>query len=658
MSTPGKAMLGLLAAAAAVVVLARVFPWGGDPARPAGPGDGGPSASIAGQADLVAPGGEERALPPDPPAEIPEEEEEEDELWIEEWITDEEVVPLPPLRGRVVDLHGTGVGGVPVLYVPFGQDGEGLQPEISDAGGWFRFDEPHPSGQIDAVGDAWTTLFQPRILDPAEHGEPVLVVAPAIHLAGLVSGEEEVPLEGARIRVRIPDAARAGLDLSLEGSHSREILGTTDEEGLFELSRVPAVEGAQLVTQRPGYQPDRRPLPASSELGLRIELRPLHEVICALRGCVLDGEGAAVEDAWVSLGGSSAPTDEAGGFELFVQREGDRILRAAAPWSGAASLAARPGVELSAAFPDPLVLVIEDGSQTLSGRVLRASGEPAPGAQVWTPDTTPFGRVPLDLDAHEWAIDRSVESMVSGETFGIGAEADGAGRFELTGLLDHAYVVCAFDPQSLSFAQSAPARPGEEVVLRLPKGEVHARVAGRVLDLHGVPVEGADVRFGVEVTAVPSLAGREPETDWRYGRDTKTDSEGRFEVRELSRAARWIWIGNGELAESFEGDLDPDADLDNLEYRLALRCRLQVITAGEPRPDALRVLDASGEPLPLRARRGWVEDARERRVLTDGRSEILRTSQLASTLVLLRGEDEVMRVPLSLEAGELNVVRP
>ena len=43
-------MLGLLAAAAAVVVLARVFPWGGEPARPAGPGDGGPSASIAGQA--------------------------------------------------------------------------------------------------------------------------------------------------------------------------------------------------------------------------------------------------------------------------------------------------------------------------------------------------------------------------------------------------------------------------------------------------------------------------------------------------------------------------------------------------------------------------------------------------------------------------------
>ena len=607
----------------------------------------------------MAPEDEERALPPEPPAEVLEEEvEEEDELWIEEWITDEEMVPLPPLRGRVVDVHGTGVAGVPVLYVPFGQDGEGLEPVLSDAAGWFRFDEPHPSGQLDAVGEAWTTVFQPRILDPAEHGEPVLVVAPAIHLAGLVSGEEEVPLEGARIRVRIPDAARAGLDLSLEGSHSREILGTTDEEGLFELSRVPAVEGAELVTQRPGYQRDRRPLPASSELGLRIELQPLHGVICKLRGRVLDGEGAPVEDAWVCLGGSSAPTDEAGRFELFVQREGDRILRAAAPWFGAASLAARPGVELSAAFPDPLVLVIEDGFQTLGGRVLRASGEPAPRAQVWTPDTTPFGRVPLDLDAHEWAIDRSVESMVSGETFGLAAETDGAGRFELTGLLDHAYVVCAFDPGELSFAQSAPARPGEEVVLRLPRGEIHPRVAGRVLDLRGLPVEGADVRFGVEVTSVPSLAGREPETDRRYGRDAKTDSQGRFEVRDLSRAARWIWIGGGDLAESFEGDLDPESDLESLEFRLALRCRLQVITAGEPRPDALMVLDASGEPMALRARRGWVEDARERRVLTDGRSEILRTSQLASTLVLLRGEQEFLRVPLSLEAGELNVIRP
>ena len=62
------------------------------------------------------------------------------------WLTDQEVELLPPLRGRVIDVEGYGVPDVPVLYVPFGRDGEGLEPVLSDPGGWFVFDEGGRSG--------------------------------------------------------------------------------------------------------------------------------------------------------------------------------------------------------------------------------------------------------------------------------------------------------------------------------------------------------------------------------------------------------------------------------------------------------------------------------------------------------------------------------
>jgi len=507
-------------------------------------------------------------------------------------------------------------------------------------------------------------LYQPRLLGPSDHETPVLVVAPAIALAGVVRDASGALVGGARIRVRPPEGVRAGLDLLLEESHTKELSATTDDRGGFELPSVPAVPGTMLVTKRPGYETTSRPLPEASDLDLEITLHPRGGLLGILRGRVVDAEGAAVREAWVRLGSTVAAADETGRFELFPTEEADRVLLAVAPDYLPLRVPGRPGVPLIAAFPDPLLLVLDAGALHLTGEVRRADGSPAGGVAIWTPDTTPFGKVPIDPEHHDWAIDRTVESMVRELPFGLAVDSSPGGRFVLEGLLDHPYVVCGFDPATLTFVQSAPVRPraeddpraGPEVVLRLPEIERRPLVGGVVTSLGGEPVAGARVRFGVDCTVRPSLEGREAETEPRCGPDVRTDSTGRFEVRDLARAARWIRIEGGGLARAFQGELDPREDLTALVYRLPLRCRLQVVCAGDPEPTALMLLDDAGEVLAPSVKRGWVESAERRCAMVGGRSEVLKTSELARTLVLLRGETEILRAPLRLVPGELTVL--
>lgn len=44
--------------------------------------------------------------------------------------------------------------------------------------------------------------------------------------------------------------------------------------------------------------------------------------------------------------------------------------------------------------------------------------------------------------------------------------------------------------------------------------------------------------------------------------------------------------------------------------------------------------------------------------LQEGRSQAVQVSDAAATLVLLRDDVEVKRIPLDLRTGELNVIRP
>jgi len=392
------------------------------------------------------------------------------------FLEDAEIEPLPPLLGRAVDVEGFGVAGVPVVMVPFGHGGEGLESALSDAEGWFVIESPSPSGEIEATGEQWTTLFQPRLLEPNPTAPPILVVAPAITLGGTVRDDTGGAVAGARVRVLIEDGLRAGL--------TKELATLTDERGVFEMRSIPGVKGMDLEVKRKGFRRHRRSLPAASDLDLGITLIAQPSRFGVVRGRVVDEGEEPIPDAWVGLGDAVAGTDHAGEFELHVNDEGNRMLRAVAGGCRPVSLPAYPGLPLAEAFPDPLVLVLDRTMLSIVVEVRHSDGSPAEGISVWTPDTTLFGRIPVDSDRHDWRVERTVEQLVGGQFYDLGSDFGWGNRkpgiHELRGLLDHRYTICAFDPATLALVWSEPLTPrssqmsdGEpQAVLEFPTPEV------------------------------------------------------------------------------------------------------------------------------------------------------------------------------------------
>jgi len=65
-----------------------------------------------------------------------------------------------------------------------------------------------------------------------------------------------------------------------------------------------------------------------------------------------------------------------------------------------------------------------------------------------------------------------------------------------------------------------------------------------------------------------------------------------------------------------------------------------------------------GQEIALVVKHGWVATGSHWHALKDERSEVLRVSERAHTLMLYCGAEELLRLPLKLELGELNIVRP
>ena len=101
------------------------------------------------------------------------------------------------------------------------------------------------------------------------------------------------------------------------------------------------------------------------------------------------------------------------------------------------------------------------------------------------------------------------------------------------------------------------------------------------------------------------------------------------------------------------------SDLEHLELVEPVLCELQVDLTRTPElADTLQVLDAAGLPLRLLESFGvgfmTGEDAR----FTRGLSEVLSVPESGATLVLRKGELEVLRRPLTLDPEQRTVVRP
>lgn len=561
----------------------------------------------------------------------------------------EPAVPARLARGRVLDTRGNGLANVAlVLGAREDEQGRAGARCTSGPGGWFELELDRAGEAIVAADPGWATVLAGVVRTLGET-RPLVVVAPELALAGLVVDENGVPVGGAELAFELPPGFGNEWGLALDFARTVGWRARSAADGSFALAGVPTVAGSTLRASLGGFRPHREPAPGADTRSHVIVLARPARTDALVHGVVVDPSGAPVADARVAAQSESTLTGADGTFTLDLAQPGARPPLVAAR-RGYQPAVFEPETDGHGAPLWPATLVLRLGAplDALTGRVVDADGRPVVGARVWVDDPTPLG----DVGRNRLA----AENLARGdERFWSYEVSDAEGTFRLAGLMDRSYRVKALDPENLLEVVAAGVRASDSPLeLVLPTDRLLERVAGRIVDARGEPVEGALVRL-IRTTFRMQLAeGRQ--SDAAEAQTQLTGADGAFEFHDVPEDVGLIVTGDTILFAWAE--VAGQEDVEAIE--VVARLRMQLLVELDPpreRADGFRVLDPAGQELVLTVIRGDGPFYGPRMALVDGRSAVVSLDEEAATLVLLRGEETVARVPLNLAADEVNVVR-
>jgi hypothetical protein len=603
--------------------------------------------------------------------------------------------PLSRLRGRVVELDGRAVPGLLVRFErSAGREvGDEFTPDPeaeavrSGSRGEFELAVPRRAGRLSVVGESFACIARPFVEPPFGDQERLVVVAPARAYAGRVVDADGLPVAGAAVAVSLPGSFLQSLPLpAVSGASGMPgalhvvvplAQARSDADGRFAFDSVAWIERAQVVAERDGYRTATLDLPAVSDTALELVLEPAEAAPRSVHGLVLDATGAPLADAQVSLGFESVLSDPEGRFalELLPFLEGKRVRVHAVREGllpGSAELEWRPG-GLGSDPALPLRIDLGPAPLELRGRVVDAEGRPAPGALVWTSDTTWFGLATIERGGQRVTTPITVENLTlarggAGPGFGaVEADADEAGAFVLGGLVARNYRVFALLPATLEAAGPVTCRAGgDEVVLELGGGPLQ-RLAGRVVSRSGQPL--ADVR--VSVGRHLGAPGGEPDPSWSQSplappgssrrfpeQSALTDEEGRFDLGSRIAEGAFLHVEGPAVALGGGRKLEPGEDSERLEIVVDAASRFRVVLGDPYEADAVEMAFDEPGALPLMVEVDGSTISTPRVELHEGVSGVVLAREGTRTLVLMREGREVRRARVELPAGGVHEIRP
>jgi protocatechuate 3,4-dioxygenase beta subunit len=481
---------------------------------------------------------------------------------------------------------------------------------------------------------------------PVGDGDPLVVVARAAPIAGVVVDEKGRPVAGARILLRNPMARLLELGLVLDASIEVAFTAVTGADGRFRIDEAPGMEAQRLEVVHGALVPG--PLvevPGDAREDMRVVLWTGDESKL-LRGRVTDVRGESVPGALVSRGGVVSTSGVDGVFvmpavdpRLAVLGGAGDVLRAVAPGVGSGEVLLTPDARGAAA--GTVDVVLDQPPLAISGRVVDEHGRPVTGVML-----TPVGKTPLGLRRHDhdagwW--DCTAEEVLGTATAWAGAD----GSFTLPGLAAREYRIEVLQSPALRSVVSAPIAAGSTDVELVFAPPPVARIAGRVVDRRGVPVPG------VRIAVSRELAGG----DLSIGAADTSDDDGRFALEGVAREGIFLRIEGESIAPEIRHELDPLVS--EIELVVGLRRHVQVDwgdwAAGAC---ALGVVAADGRPLSFMNLRGLSVTPLARLDPHGGLSPTHVVSDLAAEVVVVVVDGvELFRVPLVLPAGEVELVR-
>ncbi len=584
------------------------------------------------------------------------------------------------VHGRVLDVIGQPIAGVDVASLTngFGERVEAIGATARTASDGSFTLPGAVQRNVGVTSDALVNVYC-GYTSTRTDSNVIVVAAPALSLAGVVVDENQRPIADARVDVALPADLRGRVQAVLDHSLEQSFATTSDAAGAYRLEKVPQIPGATVTARSAGFEPALVALPPASTDGLSLVLRTRHPAGRTVNGQVVDSAGALVPDARVTLRGEITMTDELGRFSLDVDDTAwtKRISAAVgAPEArvteylaaqgfgrsspaGARLVAAKKGF-LPGVFEAPLgadgpvlpsfiVLTLGASPLAIAGTVIGFDGQPLAGATVWIDDPTPFG-----LDGDGGPV--TTESIVTGKQEPWNRTSTGAdGRFRLNGLVSRSYRVTAMHEATLLRMSAAAVKAGaEDVVLVMPKGAIHDRVTGRVVNHRNDPIANAAVHTQCDSFSVSG-------STWHSaGEPVLTDDDGKFEIRDVPKDGVYLRIdGEGILPLEY-GRARPRLEDEggrvvDMVIRVSRRVHLRLELGPSAVADAFAVLDPEGEELPIDLVSGNGRRTMERMAVDVG---VVSVPDDATWLVLFRDGQEIHRKTLELEPGEVNVVRP
>ena len=565
----------------------------------------------------------------------------------------------PSVRGHVIDQHGA-----PVPFLEVGYDSNHALRATSAADGSFALVPPSDGSRaIVSLDERFATLVRHGWRDELR----VVVVGPSVRFAGVVLDPEHEPVANATLTFQLRDRLFREVGLQRPTLDEDAWTVASDEAGHFELASVAGGEGVYLEVAARGFEKQELALPAAGDTDLVVVVKP-DARMTTIRGRVLLADGRPASSARVSAGEEIVVADGEGSFALLWRGTTGRTVKDAnGVWrqegiESAVLTAVLPHrlparvrlTELDLALPVELRL----GGEPLSirGRVVDAAGQPREGSFVRIVDPTHFGKgdeVWTGDEGSALRIDRSTveqELCAGGERSARTAQD---GSFELGCLVERAYRIELFDPRSCSRVGPWSLQAGSAGVelVFTPEPSVR-RVAGRLVDLEGNPLAGA------EITPLRDYSGSDSPSDAELP-TVETDADGRFVFDELATDGTTLQIMHERTFFRFVALAD-HADVGHLELVEPLLCELQLDWSARPDAvDRLQVFDGSGKELEIMEQQGvafsWGDGGVEVR---DGLSNVLRVPQSAASVGLLREGIVVLTLPVRPDPRERTTLRP
>ncbi|MFO1054492.1 MAG: carboxypeptidase-like regulatory domain-containing protein [Planctomycetota bacterium] len=548
------------------------------------------------------------------------------------------------ISGLVVDIDGRPVPDVTVTF-----EGRPFDPPAkTDASGRFASRRPAAMGNLDIDDPRYVALLRPVLFDGDKvHADLTLVVAPCVAVRGVIVDTEGRPIGDASIRANCGVDLRASIARVFDRDLDVRPETQSDAAGSFALLQAPGGAHASIDIEARGYESSHVDL-ADALTRHRFELRRRAEGD-ELRGIVVDEEGEPVGRAHVTMHDLTTVTSADGVFIVPLWKVGDPgngvsptlVIRSSgrlAVYIGAGDNAWRS----RRAWPADLRITIGSEGEGISGRVLHGDGTPVEQPSVIFESPGPEQVSGTLSDAPDgWETEVAIGS---GEPGAFATPRVAPGRYRLR----------VMDPISLEMTITDPIATGShEVAIRLPAVDRWPPLHGVVVDRNGAAVPGAD--WTVERS--DPAPGR---TEAVQGFWHNATPNGVIDHPPLSREVTTLCVKAAGMAEWRRfaiADLLPRLADFRVVVPVGRRARIELDGTWQ---DATRaqLVDASGSHSAVVITQGDTAIGTPNIPLTQGRSQTFVALDDCTEMLLYRGKEMVRRVPIRLEAIEMNVLRP